>query len=188
VQFTRAPGLPDVVLIEPRVHEDARGFFLETYHEERFRAAGIAAPFLQDNHARSRAGVLRGLHYQQPRGQGKLVRVVDGEVFDVAVDVRAGSPTFGRWFGARLSAANRRMLWVPPGFAHGYAALSETADVLYKCTDVYHPEHEHVLLWSDPAIGIDWPLEREPALSARDAAGLTLAELERAAALPRFAP
>ena len=171
-------ALRDVVLVEPRVHGDERGFFLETWHRERFAQAGIDYEFVQDNHSRSVRGTLRGLHFQRAHVQGKLVRVTSGEVFDVAVDVRRSSPDFGRWAGMRLSAANRRSLWVPPGFAHGFLVLSDVADFVYKCTDYYDPESERAIRWNDPAIGIEWPLEPgvAPILSARDAAAGGLAD------------
>jgi dTDP-4-dehydrorhamnose 3,5-epimerase len=169
--------LPGVIVVEPKVFGDERGFFMETYHQPRFAAAGIDLPFVQDNHSRSRRGVLRGLHYQLRHAQGKLVRVVQGEIFDVAVDARRSSPTFGRWFGAILSDANRRQLYVPPGFAHGFCVVSDSADVLYKTTDVYHPEEERSVLWNDPAIGITWPV-KDPIISAKDAEGKLLAEAE----------
>jgi dTDP-4-dehydrorhamnose 3,5-epimerase len=161
--------LPGVLLIEPKVFGDARGFFLESYHRKRYAEAGIDALFVQDNHSRSARGVLRGLHFQIRHVQGKLVSVVDGEVFDVAVDIRRGSPHFGQWYGCVLSAANHRQLWVPPGFAHGFCTLSESADFLYKCTDYYHPEDEGGLPWNDPDLAIDWPIA-DPVLSAKDAA------------------
>lgn len=163
-------AIPEVVLIEPRVFGDARGFFMETWHARTFAEAGIAARFVQDNHSRSARGVLRGLHYQLKKPQGKLVRVVSGEVFDVAVDLRRRSPSFGRWVGTRLSEDNKRLLWVPPGFAHGFCVLSEHADFLYKCSAFYAPEDERALRWDDPDIGIDWPLDVTPVLSAKDAA------------------
>ncbi len=172
-------ALPGVAIIEPRVFGDARGFFLETWNARVFADAGIEAAFVQDNHSRSARGVLRGMHYQLRQTQGKLVRVVQGAVFDVAVDVRRGSPTFGRWVGEELSEANARMMWVPPGYAHGFLVLSETADFLYKCTDFYAPEHERTLAWDDPAVGIDWPLGGlVPAVSAKDAAGAALGAIE----------
>jgi dTDP-4-dehydrorhamnose 3,5-epimerase len=173
-------ALPEVVLIEPQVHGDERGFFMETWHRERFARAGIDCDFVQDNHSRSVRGTLRGLHFQVRRVQGKLARVTAGEVFDVAVDVRRSSPSFGRWVGARLSAANRRALWLPPGFAHGFLVLSDVADFVYKCTDYYEPASERALLWNDPAIGIDWPLSpgTAPILSAKDAAAQPLARVE----------
>jgi dTDP-4-dehydrorhamnose 3,5-epimerase len=170
-----ATALPDVRLIEPRVFGDERGFFFESWNARSFATAGLPATFVQDNHSRSARGVLRGLHYQVEHAQGKLVRVVAGAVFDVVVDLRRGSPTFGRSLGLTLSAADRRMLWVPPGFAHGFLALSEQADFLYKTTDYWYPEHERTLLWSDAALGIDWPLSGAPILTAKDAAGTPLA-------------
>jgi len=169
--------LPGVLLIEPKVFGDHRGFFLETFQQERYRRAGIALPFVQDNHSRSRRGVLRGLHFQLRHPQGKLVQVMRGAVFDVAVDIRRGSPTFGRWFGAELSDENHRQLYIPPGFAHGFCVLSETADFLYKCTDYYHPEDEDGISWQDPAIGIDWPIT-DPLLSERDRNLPLLADME----------
>jgi dTDP-4-dehydrorhamnose 3,5-epimerase len=169
--------LPDVIVIEPVVHRDGRGFFLETYHAERYRANGLTAPFVQDNHSRSVAGTLRGLHLQVRRPQGKLVRAIEGEVFDVAVDVRRGSPSYGRWVGVHLSADSFRQVYVPPGFAHGFCVLSETAQFEYKCTDFYDPADEIGIAWNDPAIAIDWPV-RDPILSARDQAHRTLAELQ----------
>jgi dTDP-4-dehydrorhamnose 3,5-epimerase len=168
-------ALADVKLIEPRVFGDERGFFFESWNARAFAAAGLPATFVQDNHSRSARGVLRGLHYQIEHAQGKLVRVVAGEVFDVVVDLRRSSPTFGRQFGATLSAANRHLLWVPPGFAHGFLALSDYAEFLYKTTDYWYPEHERTLLWSDPALAIDWPLSGAPVLTAKDAAGAPLA-------------
>ncbi len=171
-------SLPGVLVIEPDVHKDERGFFLETYHAERYREHGIAGPFVQDNHSRSRRGVLRGLHYQVKQPQGKLVRVVAGEVFDVAVDLRRSSPSFGRWVGERLSASRQRMMWIPEGFAHGFLVLSESAEFLYKTTDYYAPEHERTLLWNDPAIGIEWPIKSAPLLKPKDAAGTPLATAE----------
>jgi dTDP-4-dehydrorhamnose 3,5-epimerase len=168
-------AIPDVLLIEPRVFEDERGFFFESWNARAFEAAGIEATFVQDNHSRSRRGVLRGLHYQIEHAQGKLVRCVAGAVFDVAVDLRRSSPTFGRAVGATLSADDHRMLWVPPGFAHGFVVLSDAADFLYKTTDYYYPEHERTLLWNDPALAIDWPLVGAPRLNAKDAAGTLLA-------------
>jgi dTDP-4-dehydrorhamnose 3,5-epimerase len=168
-------AIPDVLRVEPTVYGDDRGFFLETWHAARYAELGLAAGFVQDNHSRSAGGVLRGLHYQIGRPQGKLVRVVSGEVFDVAVDLRRSSPTFGRWVGETLSAASHRQLWVPPGFAHGFYVTSDSADLMYKCTDYYAPEHECTLRWDDPALGIEWPLRGgAPALSAKDSAGLAL--------------
>jgi dTDP-4-dehydrorhamnose 3,5-epimerase len=171
-------AIADVLLIEPKVFGDPRGFFLESWNAKVFAEAGIPASFVQDNHSRSPRGVLRGLHYQVRQSQGKLVRVASGEVFDVAVDLRRASPTFGRWVGERLSAENKRMLWIPPGFAHGFLVLSESADFLYKTTDYYAPEHERVLAWNDPELGIRWPLAGTPTLSARDAAGTRLRDAE----------
>jgi dTDP-4-dehydrorhamnose 3,5-epimerase len=149
--------IPQVLLIEPRVFGDERGFFLETWHAERYTGAGIDLDFVQDNHSRSQKGVLRGLHYQLEQPQGKLVRVVTGAVFDVAVDIRRGSPTFGQWVGHELSGENHKQLYIPPGFAHGFCVLSDSADFLYKCTDYYSPEHECGIIWDDPDIGIEWP-------------------------------
>ncbi len=172
-------AIPEVLLIEPRVFGDARGFFLESWNERAFsEAVGRRIDFVQDNHSSSARNVLRGLHYQIRQPQGKLVRVIAGEVFDVVVDIRRSSPTFGRWVGERLSAENRRMLWIPEGFAHGFAVLSESAEFLYKTTDYYAPEHERTLLWNDPAVGVRWPLEGEPLLKPKDAAGATLATAE----------
>ncbi|MFU2487429.1 dTDP-4-dehydrorhamnose 3,5-epimerase [Thauera sp. WH-1] len=172
-------GLPEVLLLEPRVFGDARGFFLESYNARTFRElSGLDVQFVQDNHSRSAGGVLRGLHYQLHQAQGKLVRVVRGSVFDVAVDLRRSSPRFGKWVGVELSEDNHRQLWVPPGFGHGFLVLSETADFLYKTTDYYAPEHERCIAWDDPDIGIDWPLQSPPVLSAKDAQGGRLAEAE----------
>ena len=173
-------SLPEVVLIEPRVFSDERGFFMEVYQAERFNEAGISGTFVQDNHSRSRRGTLRGLHYRIQRPQGKLVRAVLGEIYDVAVDLRRSSPTFGRWTAARLSAENKRQLWVPAGFAHGFYVLSEWADVVYKVTDFYVPGAERTLIWNDPAIGIEWPLldGKAPVLSDKDAEGKPLREAE----------
>ena len=171
-------ALPDVLLVEPKVFGDERGFFFESWNRRAFAAAGIDAGFVQDNHSRSGRGVLRGLHYQIEHAQGKLVRVTEGEVFDVAVDLRRSSPSFGRSVGVVLSATNRRMLWIPPGFAHGFVVLSESAEFLYKATDYWHPQHERTLLWSDPALHIDWPLAGAPTLAAKDAAGMLLADAE----------
>ena len=168
--------LPDVLVVEPRVFGDHRGYFLETFQARRYAEAGIPGPFVQDNLSFSQRGVLRGLHYQHPHAQGKLVWVLQGEVFDVAVDIRRGSPTFGRWVGVRLSGENKRQLWIPPGFAHGFCVLSETALFTYKCTDYYAPEDEGTVRWDDPDLGIEWPVE-EPALSAKDAAAPMLAEI-----------
>ena len=175
IERTRLSG---VVLIKPRVFGDERGFFLESWNRQAFSEAGIPSDFVQDNHSRSRQGTLRGLHYQTEHTQGKLVRVVDGEVFDVAVDLRSDSPTCGQWFGCILSAENKTQLWVPPGFAHGFYVLSQSADFIYKCTDYYHPDSEVSLAWNDPAVGIDWPLldGQSPELSAKDADALCWAD------------
>ncbi|HEX4886077.1 MAG TPA: dTDP-4-dehydrorhamnose 3,5-epimerase [Casimicrobiaceae bacterium] len=171
--------IPDVLVVEPTVFGDARGFFMESWNRRAFAQAGLDAQFVQDNHSLSRRGVLRGLHYQIREPQGKLVRVTSGEVFDVAVDLRRSSPTFGRSVGMRLSAQNRLMMWIPPGFAHGFLVLSEAADFLYKTTAYYHPEHDRSLRWDDPALGIDWPLDGiEPIVSAKDAAAPLLAQAE----------
>src|SRR5688572_7590607 len=170
-----ATALPEVLLIEPRVFQDDRGFFLETYNESRFAEHGIPQRFVQDNHSRSARNVLRGLHFQEPNPQGKLLRVVRGAVFDVAVDIRKGSPTFGKWFGVELSEENQRMLWVPEGFAHGFWVLRDDTDVLYKCTALYQPAAEQSILWNDPEIGIAWP-EGDPILSAKDAAAPRLSK------------
>ena len=172
-------AIPDVLILEPDVFGDARGFFMESFNARKFaEATGIDTPFVQDNHSRSARGVLRGLHYQIRQPQGKLVRVVRGEVFDVAVDLRRASPTFGAWSGVVLSEENNRQLWVPPGFGHGFLVTSESADFLYKTTDYYAPEHERSVMWNDPAIGIEWPLDGAPLLSAKDKAGVLLAEAE----------
>ena len=178
--YTVTPtALPEVLVLEPRVFGDERGFFFESFNRSDFAAAtGLDPDVVQDNHSRSVRGVLRGLHYQIRHPQGKLVRVVQGEVFDVAVDLRRASPRFGQWVGVELSAANRRQLWVPPGFAHGFVVTSESAEFLYKTTDYWFPEHERSLLWSDPAVGVRWPLSGEPRLAAKDAAGLPLAQCE----------
>ena len=168
-------AIPEVKLVEPKVFGDARGFFFESWNRRALAAAGLDVDFVQDNHSRSRRGVLRGLHYQVERPQGKLVRVVAGEVFDVAVDLRRSSPTFGRWVGAMLSADNKRMFWVPPGFAHGFIVVSDSADFLYKTTEYWFPEHERTLLWNDPEVGIVWPFDGTPTLAPKDAAGTPLA-------------
>ncbi len=166
-------AIPDVILLEPRVFGDDRGFFFESYNRQAFKeATGLDPDFVQDNHSRSVKGVLRGLHYQlPPKAQGKLVRVVAGEVFDVAVDIRKNSPTFGQWVGEVLSAENRRQMWIPAGFAHGFLTLSESAEFLYKTTDYYSPEHERCIVWDDPDINIAWPLNQQPVLSGKDAQG-----------------
>ena len=174
-----ATAIPDVLIIEPKVFGDARGFFFESYNERAFaQATGLQLNFVQDNHSRSAQGVLRGLHYQIRQPQGKLVRVVRGSVFDVAVDLRKSSPTFGQWVGVELSEANHRQLWVPPGFGHGFLVTSASADFLYKTTDYYAPEHERCIVWNDPDIGIAWPLGEAPQLSGKDKAGLPLAQAE----------
>jgi dTDP-4-dehydrorhamnose 3,5-epimerase len=170
-----ATALPGVLMLEPRVFTDDRGCFFESWNARAMAAAGIDAAFVQDNHSRSRRGVVRGLHYQVEHAQGKLVRVVTGEVYDVAVDLRRSSPNFGRAVGVVLSANNARMLWVPPGFAHGFLTLSASADFLYKTTDYWYPEHERTLLWNDSALGIAWPLTGAPVLAPRDAAGTPFA-------------
>ena len=180
MQFTPT-SLPGVLVIEPNVFGDARGFFMESFRRELFAEAGIPE-LVQDNHSRSVKNTLRGLHFQYPHGQGKLIRVVRGTVFDVLVDVRAGSPTFGQWEGHWLSDENHRQLWVPPGFAHGFCVTSDSADFLYKCSEYYHPETEHTLLWNDPGIGVQWPVD-EPILSDKDQRGVPLRELRK---LPPF--
>ncbi len=173
-------AIPDVLLIEPKIFGDARGFFFESFNQKSFNeATGLDVNFVQDNHSRSTKGVLRGLHYQVQQPQGKLVRVVRGAVFDVAVDIRKGSPTFGRWVGAELSEDNHRQFWVPAGLAHGFLVLSETADFLYKTTDYYAPQHERCIAWDDPDIGIDWPTTATPQLSAKDQLGKPLASADR---------
>ena len=178
--FTVTPtALPEVLVLEPKVFGDARGFFFESFNARDFaQATGLQVDFVQDNHSKSARGVLRGLHYQIEQAQGKLVRVVQGEVFDVAVDLRKSSPTFGQWVGLHLSADNHKQLWIPPGFAHGFVVLSESAEFLYKTTDYYAPQHKRSLAWNDPAIGIDWPIDFEPQLAAKDAAGQLLADAE----------
>jgi dTDP-4-dehydrorhamnose 3,5-epimerase len=172
--------IPDVLLLEPTVFGDERGFFMETWRKDAFEQHAGPTSFVQENHSRSSANVLRGLHYQVRHAQGKLVRVTHGEVFDVAVDMRRSSPCFGKWTGTRLSAEDKRQLWVPPGFAHGFLVLSEQVDFVYKCTDYYAPEFERVLRWNDPALAIDWPLQAgaQPTVSERDAAGDTFADAE----------
>jgi dTDP-4-dehydrorhamnose 3,5-epimerase len=172
--------LPEVVLIKPRVFGDERGFFFETWNERVFKDAGIDARFVQDNHSRSTKNTLRGLHFQIQQPQGKLVRVTCGEAFDVAVDIRRGSPRFGQWVGAVLSESNRQLLWVPPGFAHGYLAMSDEVDFVYKCTDFYAPQHERAIRWNDPILGVQWPLPIGvmPTLSGKDALAPTFQEAE----------
>lgn len=174
----RPTKIPDVLILEPRVFEDSRGYFFESFNSRELAALGIDRPFVQDNQSRSTRGVLRGLHYQVQQAQGKLVRVVRGEVFDVAVDIRKSSPTFGQWVGVRLSEQNKQMFWIPPGFAHGFLVLSESADFLYKTTDFYSPAHERTIRWNDPQLAIEWPLEVEPIVSAKDAQGRLLSEAE----------
>jgi dTDP-4-dehydrorhamnose 3,5-epimerase len=172
-------AIPDVLTLEPKVFGDARGFFFESFNAREFaQATGIDTQFVQDNHSKSAKGVLRGLHYQIQHPQGKLVRVVHGSVFDVVVDLRKSSATFARWVGVVLSADNHRQIWVPPGFAHGFVVLSESAEFLYKTTDYWYPEHERSLLWNDPAVGIDWPIDFVPQLAAKDREGKPLAEAE----------
>ena len=181
MNFIETP-LPGVIVIEPKVFPDPRGFFMETYHLARFREHGIVDAFVQDNHSRSSHGVLRGLHFQEPNPQGKLVRCTRGALFDVAVDIRTGSPHFGKWFGVELSEENKKMLWVPPGFAHGFCVVSETADLVYKCTALYEPANDRGVAWNDPEIGIAWPVT-SPTLSAKDEKAPRLRE---AGMLPRF--
>lgn len=178
--YTVTPtAIPDVLILEPKVFGDSRGFFFESFNSQDFaKVTGLEAPFVQDNHSRSSKGVLRGLHYQLQQAQGKLVRVVRGSVFDVAVDIRKSSPTFGKWVGCELSEDSHRQLWVPPGFAHGFVVLSDLADFLYKTTNYYAPTHERCIAWNDPEIGIDWPSDISPLLSAKDAAGLSLTKAE----------
>ena len=170
--------LPGVLILEPKVFGDARGFFYESFNKKTLAPAGITAEFVQDNHSRSSQGVLRGLHYQIKQPQGKLVRVVAGEVFDVVVDIRKKSPTFGKWLGEHLSAENKRMLWVPPGFAHGFLVLSESAEFLYKTTDYWAPEFERTIMWNDPDLGVAWPIQDEPQLSVKDKQGKPFKEGE----------
>jgi len=171
--------IPDVLIIEPKVFGDERGFFLESFNEQTFREkTGVATSFVQDNHSRSAQNVLRGLHYQIQNSQGKLVRVTSGQVYDVALDIRKSSPTFGQWTGCMLSETNHRQLWIPSGFAHGFVVLSAVADFLYKTTDYYSPEYERSILWNDPKLNIDWHIEGEPVLSAKDMAGVPLEKAE----------
>ncbi len=173
-------SIPDLILIEPQIFGDERGFFMETFQAAQFSEKGLPTHFVQDNHSGSRQGILRGLHFQVQQTQGKLVRVVAGEVYDVAVDLRRSSPSFGQWVGILLSAQNKRQLWVPGGFAHGFYVVSEWTEVLYKTTDFYAPQHERTLLWNDPALGISWPIPAgvQPTLSAKDQRGKPLAEVE----------
>jgi dTDP-4-dehydrorhamnose 3,5-epimerase len=175
---SNATLLPGVILIEPDVFKDARGFFMETYHQKRYRKAGIDRVFVQDNHSYSKRGTLRGLHYQLSHAQGKLIYVAAGEIFDVAVDIRRGSPTFGKWSGMYMSSENKRQLYIPEGFAHGFSVLSETADVIYKCTDFYDPDDEYGVFWADPTIDIDWKIER-PVLSKKDEQNPKLNEIPK---------
>ncbi len=184
----QATALPEVLILQPKVFGDARGFFFESFNQRDFeQVTGVRTAFVQDNHSRSSRGVLRGLHYQIQQAQGKLVRVTQGEVFDVAVDLRRDSPRFGRWAGVHLSAENQRQLWVPPGFAHGFLVLSDSADFLYKTTDYWAPAHERSLRWNDPAVGIawPWPVDTMPQLAAKDAAAPLLADAEVFASTPR---
>lgn len=172
-------AIADVLVLVPQVFDDDRGWFVESFNARAFAAAtGVDTPFVQDNHSLSGRGVLRGLHYQVSRPQGKLIRVIEGSVFDVAVDLRRSSPTFGRWVGEVLSSENRRQMWVPPGFAHGFVVLGERAECLYKTTDYWHPEHERTLLWNDPALGIEWPIAFAPQLAGKDACAPRLGEVE----------
>ncbi len=179
MQFS-STNLPGVILVEPKVFEDERGFFFESYHEQRFTENGLSLQFRQDNHSRSKKGTLRGLHYQIQQAQGKLVRVVIGKIYDVAVDIRRSSPTFGQWMGIYLSSENKKQLYVPPGFAHGFYVVSDWAEVLYKTTDYYAPQWERTLLWNDPQVNVDWPISagEEPILSTKDAMGTPLVQAE----------
>jgi dTDP-4-dehydrorhamnose 3,5-epimerase len=178
VKFVRTQ-LPEVVIVQPQVFGDQRGFFLETWHARKFADAGIDAAFVQDNRSRSSKGTLRGLHLQLEHSQGKLVQAISGEIFDIAVDVRKNSPNFGKWVSCILSEENKHALWIPPGFAHGFYVMSDTADVLYKCTDFYMPQYERTVRWDDPDLNIPWPLDgATPILSAKDSNGLTLQELK----------
>jgi len=174
----RQARLPGVLIVQPQVFGDDRGFFYESWNARAFEAAGVPATFVQDNHSRSAANVLRGLHYQLRRPQGKLVRVIAGEVFDVVVDLRRSSPAFGKWKGVHLSAQNKHMLWIPPGFAHGFLVTSDSAEFLYKTTDYWVPEDERTIVWNDPDLAINWPLRSQPVLSAKDARGVPLARAE----------
>jgi dTDP-4-dehydrorhamnose 3,5-epimerase len=178
--YTVTPtSIPDVLILEPKVFGDSRGFFFESFNARDFsEIIGQKVDFVQDNHSKSAKGVLRGLHYQIQHAQGKLVRVIEGSVFDVAVDIRRSSPTFGKWVGEVLSEENRRQLWIPPGFAHGFVVLSESAEFLYKTTDYWHPEHERSLLWNDPSLAINWPIDSIPQLAAKDAAASLLEQTE----------
>ena len=178
--------IPGVLIIEPKIHGDERGWFSESWQADRYAAAGIPGPFVQDNLAKSRKGILRGLHVQHPHAQGKLVQVISGAVFDVAVDIRVGSPTFAQWVGVELSGDTMRQFWVPAGFAHGYLVTSDEAVFSYKCTDTYHPETELGIVWNDPDIGVKWPLDGRPLLSAKDAAAFSLNGIEKSR-LPEYA-
>lgn len=171
-------AIPEVLLLEPKVFGDERGFFFESYNRRTLAELGVTAEFVQDNHSRSTIGVLRGLLYQRHHPQGKLVRVISGEVFDVAVDLRRSSPSYGQWVSSTLTAENKRMMWIPPGFAHGFLTLSESAEFLYKTTDYWHPDDERCLIWNDPDLAIAWPLAGEPQLAAKDRAGLKLSEAD----------
>jgi dTDP-4-dehydrorhamnose 3,5-epimerase len=171
-------AIPDVLLLEPKVFGDERGFFYESWNHRTFAELGVNAEFVQDNHSKSQKNVLRGLHYQIEHAQGKLVRVTAGEVYDVAVDMRRSSPSFGKWVGITLSASNRRMVWIPPGFAHGFCVTSDSAEFLYKTTDYWSPAHERTLLWSDPQLAIPWPLTGEPLLAAKDVTGQPFGQAE----------
>jgi len=175
--FSPSPVLPDVIIVQPDVHADKRGYFMETYHQKEFAAGGIGRAFIQDNQSMSARGTLRGLHYQVQRPQGKLIRVIYGEVFDVSVDIRRSSPHFGRWFGIRLSSENKTAVYVPPDFAHGFCVLSERAEFFYKCTDFYAPEFERAIRWDDPDLAIAWPT-KDPVLSEKDAAAPYLRDAE----------
>ena len=177
MEFQRL-AIPDVMLVKPRVFGDARGWFFESWEARKFAAAGLDVPFVQDNYSRSVQGTLRGLHYQIKQPQGKLVRVTHGEVFDVAVDIRRSSPSFGKWVGTILSGDNKHQLWVPPGFAHGFYVLSESAEFFYKCSDYYAPEHERTLRWDDADLKIEWPLQGAPLLSPKDQQGKPLADAD----------
>lgn len=177
--------IPDVLLIEPDLFGDERGFFMESWHADKYRALGIDATFVQDNHSRSRRGVLRGLHYQLKHPQGKLVRVISGSVYDVAVDIRHGSPTYGKWVGVELNAQDYKQLYVPPGFAHGFCTLSESADFLYKCTDFYAPEDEYGIIWNDPDVGIEWP-GGDFVISGKDATNRSLQEIMAMGLIPEY--
>lgn len=180
MSYTVVPtAIPDVLIFEPKVFEDDRGFFFESFNQREFaEACGLSLQFVQDNHSRSSRGVLRGLHYQIEHPQGKLVRVTHGEVFDVAVDLRTSAPTFGKWVGVELSAENKRQLWIPPGFAHGFLVTSDSAEFLYKTTDYWYPMHERSLLWNDPDVGVNWPLDGPPLLAVKDEMGRLLREAE----------